>query len=245
MKLDVLDKRNVYFVGDLHGDWKALDFFLKQVKFNYRDVIISVGDLFDRGSKNLEVLNFFLFTENAYAVRGNHEDMAIQGVVHGDNQWAMCWMQNGGDWMLDYPQEMLEGILRQVEKQFPFAIEVNHGNYKIGVTHAECPTEHWQDYYGQAGKFYKWDKDAIWGRRNVKGNGLSEVKGVHATIHGHSVRSKVVTVGNQYWIDTGSVFDAGSGEYGLTVLEFEPSDGTFTTHRVERDCFEPGGLKLR
>lgn len=242
---DITDRRNVYFIGDLHGDWKALKFFLDQVSFNYRDILISVGDLIDRGNNSLEVLSFFLYTPNAYAVLGNHEDMAIRGLVHGDAQWGGCWMQNGGIWSLDYPIDMITGLMRKVEDTFPLAMTFRHENTKFGVTHAECPTEHWEDYVSQAGKYHPWDKDAIWGRRCIKGGRFTQIKGVNWTIHGHSVRNEVTTIGNQKWIDTGSVFDVGTGKYALTILEWDTDTKEFVTHRIERDCFEPKGLKHR
>lgn len=241
--IDITDRRNIYFVGDLHGDWKALSFFLKSVGFTYRDVIISVGDLIDRGEQNLEVVNFFLHTENAYAVLGNHEDMAIQGLVHGDSQWAMCWIQNGGEWHLNYPHGMLEGLLREMEAKMPHCLTFRFENTTFGVTHAECPTENWEDYVQRAGKYYPDDKKAIWGRRCIKGDGWKNISAVDYTIHGHSVRSHVTAIGNQRWIDTGSVFDGGDRKYALTVLEWDKEKKDFLNHRIVRDPFEPGGIK--
>ncbi|WBU76760.1 hypothetical protein JAVIER_163 [Vibrio phage Javier] len=242
--IDITDRRHIYFVGDLHGDWKALKFFLDQVEFNYRDIIVSVGDLFDRGEKPLEVINFFLYTENALAVLGNHEDMAIQGLVHGDNRWAMTWIQNGGDWFLDYPEGMIKGILKQIEKEFPYQLTLRYENTKFGVTHAEAPTEHWDDYVQRAGKYHPDDNRAIWGRDAIKGNRFTNIRGVDFTIHGHSVRSGVTSIGNQMWIDTGSVFDGGDRKYGLTVMEWDKSGkGGWVNHRIIRNHFERGGLE--
>ncbi|AUG85149.1 NinI-like serine-threonine phosphatase [Vibrio phage Ceto] len=239
--IDITDRRNIYFVGDLHGDWKALKFFLDQVQFNYRDIIISVGDLIDRGEQNLDVLNFFLFTENALAVRGNHEDMAIQGLLHGENNQAASWIMNGGGWMMDYPQAMIEGILRKVEQEFPLVLTLRYENTKFGVTHAEAPTEVWDDYVQRAGKYFPDDNRAVWGRDAIKGRRFSKIRGVDYTIHGHSVRDSVTSFGNQMWIDTGSVFDGGDRKYGLTIMEWD--NGGWVNHRIIRNHFEPGGLE--
>lgn len=239
--IDITDRRNIYFVGDLHGDWKALKFFLDQVSFNYRDIIVSVGDLIDRGDYNLEVVNFFLYTENAYAVRGNHEDMAIQGMLHGERNQAASWVMNGGDWSLDYPNGMIEGLLRQIEKEFPLYLTLRHENTKFGVTHAECPTENWEDYVQRAGKYFPDDNRALWGRDAIRGGRFSNIRGVDYTIHGHSVRSGVTCIGNQMWIDTGSVFDGGDRKYALTIAEWD--NGGWVYHRIIRNHFEKGGLE--
>jgi serine/threonine protein phosphatase 1 len=242
MKIDLTDRRNIYFVGDLHGDWDALNFFLDEVQFSYRDAITSVGDLIDRGPKPIEVVSFFLWTENAYAVRGNHEDMAIRGVLHGDSAQMAGWIQNGGDWMMGYPDQMLAGMLRELEK-LPIAMEVQFENTRFGVTHAECPTNSWKDYFNQAGGYYPWDNKAIWGRSAIKGNSHKFIEDITYTIHGHSVRSGVTEFGNQLWIDTGSVFDTGSGKYGLTILEYDKRSKHFITHRIVRDIFESSGFR--
>lgn len=240
-RIDLLDRRRIFFVGDLHGDWKALHFFLQSVKFTYRDAIVSVGDLIDRGDDSLKVLNFFLFTENAYAVRGNHEDMAIRALLYNDENQAYSWMCNGGEWMMDYPREMLKGMMSTVSHVFPLGLQVEIGNTKIGVLHAECPTDDWEIFKNQVAQYYPWKNNAVWGRNKIEGSGTGTIKGVDWTIHGHTVRKGVTTIGNQMWIDTGSVFDVGSGKYALTVLEWD--NGGFTTHRIERDAYEPKGIK--
>lgn len=240
--LDLTDRRAIYFVGDLHGDWDALQYFLKEVQFNYRDALISVGDLFDRGSKNLEVINFFMFTDNAWAVRGNHEDMAILGMLHGEENQAACWMHNGGIWAVDYPAAMMNGILRQLEASLPLALTVRYENIKVGVVHAEAPTNDWYQFTHNKGQYYPWVNKAIWGRNRIKTPYHIHIKGVDHVISGHSVRSTVTTRGNHHWIDTGSVFDEGSGKYGLTILELEP-DNTFTEHRIVRDSWEQSGFR--
>ncbi len=240
--LDLTDKRAIYFVGDLHGDWDALSYFLKEVGFNYRDQLICVGDLMDRGAKNLEVLNYFMFTENAIAVRGNHEDMAILGMLNNEENQAASWIYNGGVWALDYPQDMMRGILRHLREKFPLALTVRYENITVGVVHAEAPTGDWRQFIDNQCQYYPWVNKAIWGRNRIKSQHHVHIKGVDHVISGHSVRSTVTTRGNHHWIDTGSVFDEGTGKYGLTTLELEP-DSTFTEHRIVRDSWEQSGFR--
>lgn len=241
MKIDLTDRRNIYFVGDLHGDFKALQFALKELGFTYRDAIVSVGDLIDRGDYNLETLMFFMYTENAYAVRGNHEDMAIQGCVYGMRDQYHIWMMNGGAWALEYPTGMINGLLTELDKKLPIAIEVQVENFKIGVCHAELPTDDWYTFYTQVDNYNGWFQKAIWGRRRIKED-YREIPDVHAVIHGHSVNPEVVIKGNQLWIDTGSVFDSGSSKYGLTILKFDRTNGEFEQYRISRDSGEVSGF---
>jgi serine/threonine protein phosphatase 1 len=81
---DITDKtkdKEVWFVGDIHGRIHLLKMFLDHIQFDpRRHVIVSVGDLIDRGEGNVEVLNFF--RQFGYAVRGNHERMWLEMVEH-------------------------------------------------------------------------------------------------------------------------------------------------------------------
>lgn len=244
--LDLTDRRNIYFVGDLHGDWELFNFALKQLKFNYRDHIISVGDLIDRGEGHLECLMFFLNTENATAVRGNHEDMMIAGLLHHDRQQHMGWVQNGGMWHLEYPDLMIEGIARVVEKEFPIAVTVNYENVKVGVCHAECPTTRWQDFTLMIeGNSKAHIRKALWAREKIREKVGTPILGVDHTIHGHSVRNQPVKKCNQHWIDTGSVFSTGgwgdNQKNALTIAELV--DGEIEYHRFVKDNDEPGGFR--
>ena len=74
------DFRNVWVVGDLHGCYTNLMGKLDELKFDpAQDLLISVGDLVDRGSANVECLE--LITMPWFrAVRGNHVHMMIDGV---------------------------------------------------------------------------------------------------------------------------------------------------------------------
>lgn len=95
-----------FVVGDIHGCLDQLMAGLDYIGFNDKDRLFSVGDLIDRGPKNLEVLRMFLDTQNFFFVEGNHEDM--MKCSHGDRATAdadgtfTMWLQNGGAWALDY-----------------------------------------------------------------------------------------------------------------------------------------------
>ncbi len=49
--------RNIWLVGDLHGCFALLMSHLRQLKFDpWQDLLISVGDLIDRGPQSVECL---------------------------------------------------------------------------------------------------------------------------------------------------------------------------------------------
>ena len=77
--IGALDLASIYIVGDLHGSYSLLMQELKNLNFDFHnDLLICTGDLIDRGTENLECIalleqSWFL------TVRGNHEEMCIQG----------------------------------------------------------------------------------------------------------------------------------------------------------------------
>ncbi|MDE9512549.1 serine/threonine-protein phosphatase, partial [Xenorhabdus bovienii] len=90
------------------------------------------------------------------AVRGNHEQMAIDALFHnGDSD---LWFQNGGHWFLylDYEQEILAKALLAKAEQLPLIIEVNAGHKKIVIAHADYPDDEYE-----FGKEVDWF-DVIW-----------------------------------------------------------------------------------
>ncbi|WP_181942315.1 metallophosphoesterase, partial [Klebsiella pneumoniae] len=60
----------------------------------WADLLISVGDLIDRGPQSADCLGL-LRCRWFRAVRGNHEQMALEALESGD---MALWQMNGGDW---------------------------------------------------------------------------------------------------------------------------------------------------
>lgn len=67
-------------IGDIHGCFTELIELLERVGASEDDVIVSVGDLVDRGPQSVEVVRFFRERSNAIAVSGNHERKHVRGL---------------------------------------------------------------------------------------------------------------------------------------------------------------------
>lgn len=91
--------RNIQVVGDLHGCNTLLMEKLDEVGFDTsRDLLISVGDLTDRGEENVECLA--LLNQSWFrAVRGNHEQMMLDCLLYDGND--AHWVMNGGSWFFE------------------------------------------------------------------------------------------------------------------------------------------------
>ncbi len=76
-----------YVVSDIHGCYNALREALGAAGFqmnNPKDIIISCGDNFDRGTQNTEVLDFLMGMHRAgraILIMGNHE-YSLQGILN-------------------------------------------------------------------------------------------------------------------------------------------------------------------
>ena len=84
---------SAYLVGDLHGDFKHFKKLLKKIDFNENsDKIYILGDVLDRGSDGIKMLNFINHhakNGSMYLLKGNHEffaQMYLEGKL-SSKQW--------------------------------------------------------------------------------------------------------------------------------------------------------------
>ncbi len=88
--------RHIWLSGDIHGCLEQLRRKLWHCGFDpWRDLLISVGDVIDRGPQSLRCLQL-LEQHWVCAVRGNHEQMAMDALA---SQQMSLWLMNGGDWL--------------------------------------------------------------------------------------------------------------------------------------------------
>ncbi len=77
----------LFVVSDIHGHYTALKEALDGAGFdrqNEEHWIVCCGDYFDRGTENLEVLEFFEQLQRKVLLRGNHEDMLMKLLLTGN-----------------------------------------------------------------------------------------------------------------------------------------------------------------
>lgn len=214
-RIDGSNYRNIFIVGDLHGCYNRLMTQLDELKFDReQDLLISVGDLIDRGAQSLECLD--LIMEKWFeCVRGNHEQMAIDALA-GRN--VNLWFHNGGDWFnrLDYDQEILARALIAKADSLPYVIELATNGKAVVIAHADYPDNN-----------YEFDKpidlnDAIWSRNRFGAIGEDigdRIKGADAFYFGHTPIKRKWSPFNLNYIDTGAVF----GNL-LTIVQVQGGD---------------------
>lgn len=63
------------FISDVHGQYDLMINALKEVSFDAAsDTLVTLGDMFDRGSQSKEVLEYIMSVPNRISILGNHED---------------------------------------------------------------------------------------------------------------------------------------------------------------------------
>lgn len=85
------------FVSDIHGNLDKLQIALKEAHFKpHKDTLVSLGDPFDRGTQNLEVLKFLMSLPNRILVAGNH-DLRLKYILLGADGFNRYDHMNGLD----------------------------------------------------------------------------------------------------------------------------------------------------
>jgi serine/threonine protein phosphatase 1 len=201
-----------FVVGDIHGYFRKLQTQLDEMGFNPDvDRLFSVGDLVDRGPDS-EMFEEWMAKPWFHAVRGNHENMAIDaacGLGRGDH------LVHGGMWLQDMPPSHRMYVATQLD-QLPYAIEVKVGDGKVGIIHADvfgCDWDHTISHL----HLQHYQLQVTWSRERLRAKDDTIVRGVDALYVGHTIVDAPVKLGNTYWIDTGVTVGG-----ALTILELTP-----------------------
>lgn len=64
-----------YVISDLHGCYDDYIEMLNLIEFSKEDELYILGDIFDRGSKALEIYEHIVANENIHLIKGNHEQL--------------------------------------------------------------------------------------------------------------------------------------------------------------------------
>lgn len=213
-------KRNTtgkdYAVGDIHGCFSRLQAHLDYIGFEpAHDRLFSVGDLVDRGLES-ELSLEWLAKPWFHAVRGNHEQMAIDAASGFMDQ--RIYIANGGAWFLGMTQPE-RGLFADAFSMLPIAIDVETEAGLIGIVHAECPVADWAamevSLNGRNAEGFQ--QQCMWNRDRISYQMDDNITGVRAVVVGHTPLERFTSLGNVLYIDTGAVFRGRE----FTILDLE------------------------
>ena len=221
--LEIDEDVNVFVVGDIHGAYSLLMAKLKEIKFNFNsDLLISVGDLVDRGAENekcVGLLNEHWFT----LIKGNHEDFCYKGMMDDHIKFYHRMRNNGGEWFYNLPEDLMEHIGRRLN-QLPILLEVKYKGKKFGFVHADVPVEDWEllkemviNDDTQIDSERSIIDACLWSRRIVEMDSVT-IAQVDNVFLGHTVLPEIKQVGNCTFLDTGGVFKKYDNGYDLSIV---------------------------
>ena len=70
---------SVWVIGDVHGYFGTLEALLQKLELEEGDAVVMLGDLIDRGPESAKIVRHVRRTGRLHSIRGNHEQMMIQG----------------------------------------------------------------------------------------------------------------------------------------------------------------------
>lgn len=83
-----------YVMSDIHGCYDKFIEMLNIINFSKDDELYILGDIFDRGDKPIEIIEYIIANKNIHLLKGNHEKMFEEYFESGD---ASLWYYNGGE----------------------------------------------------------------------------------------------------------------------------------------------------
>lgn len=88
---------STYVISDIHGMYDMWKHMMEKIKLTDDDRLIVIGDVIDRGSDGVKILQEIMDNKNITMLIGNHELMMLENWFNpDDSEIADNWMYNGG-----------------------------------------------------------------------------------------------------------------------------------------------------
>jgi serine/threonine protein phosphatase 1 len=95
-----MNQARKFVIGDIHSHYDGLIELFQTVDFKFdKDILISLGDLTDRGPKPLEVVEKLMEVKNFIFILGNHDEWCYQFLKYKYEPFA--WVAQGGQSTMD------------------------------------------------------------------------------------------------------------------------------------------------
>ncbi len=199
-----------FIIGDIHGCFDELIELTEKIGLTENDILISLGDVVDRGNKSKEVYEYFLNRPNSIVLMGNHERKHQNGILNYAQEIVKVQFENDYKvfltWLdtLSYYYETEEAIIIHAFFEHDKEIEQQKDEVLCGSTSGSRYLE----------KIYPAEK--TW---------TEFYTGTKPIIYGHHVVGDTPKIhNNTYGIDTGACH----GNY-LTAIELPG----FIIHQVK------------
>ena len=93
---------SIWVIGDVHGYFETLEKLVQKLELEEGDAVVILGDLIDRGPTSAQVVRHVRRMERLHSIRGNHEQMMIQGFDESSffrdrSMDSIIWFRSGGN----------------------------------------------------------------------------------------------------------------------------------------------------
>ena len=210
-----------FVVGDVHGEFRALEALLDRVEFKPdHDRLLALGDLINRGPYSACALSWMNEGRITLSVRGNHEDILLrylEKVVGGTTPGIV---QNLSGWFLrEVPRERWHEWITMI-RTMPIATTVGTAHGPVGLVHASPTARTWDTTLERLRAGHR-DTEwaAMWSNARARNNleqaryedipAEGPILGVRAVMTGHYIVREAHPVDNVWHLDTGAGMPGG------------------------------------
>jgi serine/threonine protein phosphatase 1 len=205
-----------FVIGDIHGELEKLKGVLTQANFDYEnDLLISLGDVVDRGKNSYLVVEELLKIKNLVSVRGNHDD---EWLTYLQTSQSALWSQGASATYFSYENALVKPSVHLpfFENQLPYHIDQDNNLFIHGGFDRHKLLKNQDEFI-----FY-WDRDLFLAALSYQG--MKQNK------HSFKIKQNFnkIYVGHTpttYWGKTTPIeaanivnIDTGSGKGGLLTL---------------------------
>ncbi len=116
-KIEIDENKRIICISDIHGNLDALMGLLDKLKFCKEDILFLIGDLVEKGPKNLETLRYIIKLQREYEVYvicGNCDAITKEIVKEQENPRLLSYLLLGCHSLLN---EMLDEIKYPLHKE--------------------------------------------------------------------------------------------------------------------------------
>lgn len=228
--------QKVLVIPDIHGYSSLLDAALRD---HPEHKVIFLGDYIDRGPDShgvLDTVKRLVESGQAIALRGNHDQMMIDAVLHGNADAEEDWLDNGGQ--LTFQQLKREGCRWWASWMDRHLV---HWHIHEGILFAHAARPRTLD-------FPPHNDQHLWHRPRWKdpiyGSGLSPLpEGIKLSIHGHSITNGMPIYDSEH---LALYIDCGVFRNALCVLDLDGNAvklyGTDQTYLPMQAFSNPPGI---
>jgi RNA ligase len=209
-----IGSRRHVIIGDPHGCHDEVQDLLAQLNFNRdEDVLVSVGDLIDRGPKTRETVEFVMSLPRFFSVKGNHECKGMRFFSEQNKQMRLtddlrATIESFGGKMPDDVVAFLDGLPLVLQTPSGFVVHAGFNPERLPdeQLHADCI---YMRYFGGA-SYFDSCKGTLWYKLWPKD--------FPRVFFGHNPEDDPQTPENAVHLDGGCVF-------GGVLRAFDSADG--------------------